>query len=606
MMIFSFHLLIEGGLMNINKLYKYILSLSSEDRIKYLTNDYIRTLFLTDKAHYPFIWLVQGLEGVELKYFIDSDYLNKILSNSKSIDKINAIMTSCNSYNTDVLLDDKAISLILDSSSKLSTYLYNLDYRMGVKIIDYDIKYNTDHFNMLSCFDVNKQLQIFNTDTIIKLLKYKELPSRFLVELEGRVVAKLIRIDKFLNMFLNLTINDIDNIIKNNLVIPKYLYNNKLLIDKYIKIDTNRYRDYVNDLIKNNYEFYIIVERNRLNYIDNKIHNIKNQVFSEYQDFNKDRFFDRYDYKTAYNLQYIKDDKNKVYEYFKYRTKEQLVEMIIDVLFKDIPYNFLINLKAILNYSKENPKYITKNIDLYNTILNFDNLDILNIIKFFNDNKDKRLDQDFYDDFRIARNTSYKQMNESIIKLDKSSQLYKEDKSIKLGVDIYELNGESFYLYVHSSNKGRWNNCGITTSISLISNDNISTINDYDTIFGFAKLNINNIMHMYHSDSFSSHMLGTHKIHDINNPDKLIEKTTSYNEILYKDDEEFKPDYIVCFDSIKGRDIKLSKEMNIPIIVINSNKYFKKRYGLESLSENNYLNGREVTNYDVLKDIKKK
>lgn len=592
-------------LSNAKELYQFIISLPRDERIKLLTKDSIRRRFLDNDAHYPFVWLVQQLNGIELKYFIDSNYLTDILNNNnRVIDKISAIMTSCNQYATDVLLDDRVIDLILDSSTDLSTYLYNLDYRIGHKIIDYDIKNSTYHLNMLASYKTKEQLNIFNTEYIIKLLNYNELSDRFLVDLKGRVIEKLINFAKFQSMFLNSTIYDIDLMLNNGLVIPKRLFDSNTLIDKYIKLDTNRYRDYVNSLMNNNYEFYEIIEKERLKYVDNKINSIKNDILEEYNNYDKTNIYNIYDYKTASKLQIIQDDAIKLNEYFKYSTKEKLLEMIIDVFFKDVPYNFLQNLKVMINYSKDNPKYIPRNIDIYNTILNFNELSINDIINFFNKYKNKDLATSFYDDFRKARNIAFEEINNGITKFDKNSDLYEEDISKDIGIDIYELNGEDFYLYIHSSRSGFWANNKKTLCLSLISHDNISTIDDDSIMFGFSKLNINNIMHMYHSDSFSLHEQGTHKIHDIETKENLIKKTTSYNEILYKEEDGFKPDYIVCFDIMNNKSIESARKLNIPLIIINSMKYTKKHGGLEVLDVNNYLNGSDVLDYDILEDIK--
>ena len=111
-------------------------------------------------------------------------------------------------------------------------------------------------------------------------------------------------------------------------------------------------------------------------------------------------------------------------------------------------------------------------------------------------------------------------------------------------------------------------------------------------------------MHMYHSDSFSAHEQGTHKVHDIETKENLIDKTLSYNEILYKENDDLKPDYIVCFDVADDKHITIAREMNIPIVIINSKKYIKKSGGLETLDKNNYLNGSDVSNYDLLKILK--
>ncbi len=585
------------------KLYEYIISLSSNERKVLLIDNKVRRRFLSDDAHYPFVWLVQSLNGVELKCFIDSNYLTDILNNDRSVDKINAIITSCNPYATDVLLDDRVIQLII-SYYNLSTYLYNLDYRMGHKLIDYDIKNVTYHLNILSNYKTSEQLKIFNSEYIVKLLEYNGLSDRFLINLKGKVIEKLLCYDKFQSMFLNSTIYDINIMINNGLVIPKRLFNSATLIDKYIKLDTNRYRDYVNSLMYNNYEFYEIIEKERFKYVDNKINSITNDILDEYINFDKNNIFNNFDYKTASKLQNIKNDKDKLNEYFKYSTKEKLLEMIIDVFFKDVPYNFLQNLKAIINYSKDNPKFIPHNIDIYNILLSFNELSINDIINFFNKNKNKDLATFFYEDFRNCRNTAYEEINKGIIKFDKSSSLYKKGKSKELSIDIYELNGEDFYLYVHSSKSGFWISNKETICLSLISHNNISTIDNDSIIFGFSKLKINSIMHMYHSDLFSCQKGGVTKVHDIETKENLIKKTISYNEILYKEEDNFKPDYIVCFDAIDDNSINIAQELNIPIVVINSKKYTKKSGSLEELDKNNYLNDSDTYDYDILEDIR--
>ena len=178
----------DSYLSSAKMLYQYIISLPSSERIKLLVDNKFRNRFMDDDAHYPFVWLVQQLKGIELKYFIDFTYLTDILNNNRAVDKINAIMSSCNSYATDVLLDDRVIQLILDSSTNLSTYLHNLDYRIGHKIIDYDIENSTYHLNLLSNYKTKEQLDIFNNEYIVKLLEYNDLSDRFLIDLKGKVI----------------------------------------------------------------------------------------------------------------------------------------------------------------------------------------------------------------------------------------------------------------------------------------------------------------------------------------------------------------------------------------------------------------------------------
>ena len=75
-----------------NRLYKYILSCSKEERIHILSSDNVRDKFLEIENHYPFVWLVQGLDE-ELKYFINDSYIERIINSDKVIDKFNEINT---------------------------------------------------------------------------------------------------------------------------------------------------------------------------------------------------------------------------------------------------------------------------------------------------------------------------------------------------------------------------------------------------------------------------------------------------------------------------------------------------------------------------------
>ena len=106
----------------------------------------VKDYFLRPEAHNFFVSLVQELSGIDLKYFIDTDYLDKIINSPKSILKIEAIKKTKSDYSTEVLLDDKVLPIILDPTVKLYYNFNNLDHRIGMKIIDYDLLHNTNHF----------------------------------------------------------------------------------------------------------------------------------------------------------------------------------------------------------------------------------------------------------------------------------------------------------------------------------------------------------------------------------------------------------------------------------------------------------------------------
>ena len=124
---------------------------------------------------------------------------------------------------------------------------------------------------------------------------------------------------------------------------------------------------------------------------------------------------------------------------------------------------------------------------------------------------------------------------------------YKEINNVK----IYELKGEAFFMPVHATsienymdvdNQAPWRKStdNDTISLSIISDKFLGTYRSPSdcVVFGFNKLDEKNIMHMYHSDSFTSHRYQTDVKNEILTPEKLIDNTKGYNEILVMEDEE--------------------------------------------------------------------
>lgn len=602
-----------GGSVTGKDLKRYLLSLPKDERISLLKNNNVRDKFLEPENHYSFVWLVQELEDDELEYFIDNDYLDKIINSEQAVSKFNAIMTSNNKQASDVLLYDRAIAFILDSTINLTMYLYSLNYKIGQAIIDYSIKHNVNSFSCIGTLKKKEQLKVFDSEYITKLLKVENLDNLFLVNLDGQVVNELIKYEKFLEMFMNLNAYEINALIKyKNFVIPKHLIHNEKLIEKFITSDTDKYRFYINTLQNNNYEFACILERERIKYVSDKINNINSGLISKYQDYKNLEITDlyikfKYEKASLLHQLYLRKDYDAIIKELQKLSEKEMLELIVDVFFKDATYNFLVNLKTILNYKQENPAYKIKNLDLYLKIVNFHKLSIEEKQNLFNEYKNIDLATIFYEDYRNARNLSYEQMNKSILKLDKNSKVYNVELSKKYDTDVYYLDSEEFYLYVHSSRNGKWMDNKKTISLSLISHDNISHFynGNEQIIFGFKKLNKENIMHVSNTDSYTSHEYGTDKIQWVVTPKKLVSETKGYNEILYSEHnlENFKPDFIVVYDHITLKHQKIAREMNIPIVLINSKKYVEK-VGLEATDKNKYVTpgSGEDLDYDILND----
>ena len=335
---------------------------------------------------------------------------------------------------------------------------------------------------------------------------------------------------------------------------------------------------------------------NKRKELEQTINNIKDGIIPKYQEYEK------YNYMTIHIIlkyqrakqisKFIKEGNHDlVKQYMKYYSKCDLLEQFIECFFEDIPYNFIINLKEIINYMVDNPNYHPKGIDLYKKLLSFDELNIQQIKKLYNDYNTKDTAKMFYQDFRLARDMAYQDINKNLLNVTK---------------DIMYLNGQEFYLCIHSSNNQYWNTQAKVLSLSLISHDNISHYGQKTRhlIYGFSNLKIDHIIHIYHADSYTSYTYGTDKPQRILTPSKLIQETKKYNEIFYKLDESIKPDLLICFDKITNEHLMLANEMNLKIVVINSKKYQEKT-GKEHIFQNNYITKKEQIDYDILKEVKK-
>ena len=61
--------------MSINDEYEYVKKMPREIKELYLKNIDFRKRLFTSEGHYPFVWLVQELEGDELLYLLDDDLI---------------------------------------------------------------------------------------------------------------------------------------------------------------------------------------------------------------------------------------------------------------------------------------------------------------------------------------------------------------------------------------------------------------------------------------------------------------------------------------------------------------------------------------------------
>ena len=292
-------------------------------------------------------------------------------------------------------------------------------------------------------------------------------------------------------------------------------------------------------------------------------------------------------------------------EYIKRYPKEfdKSIKRISDIWLRDyITYyffgenfrNFLINLNNMNRYMDriDNLLIDKDHLSFYLECYKIGDRSLMDDIKFFKDNyqKENTIEM-FYDDMRIVKNHSYQNLVTSSLDLNKRKSLYNEELSRDYKIPVYFLDGEKFHAFIRYinpdeslGNYDNYVNCNLDKdyySFSYIG-DNIGTIglggNGYFLLY--SNINPNNITHVSHMDSSSfkaakEKYFKIDRVNEIQTPRSLISDTEAYNEIVVKKDKGgIKPSALVCFDKIREDDVNFCIEYKLPIVLINTNKYY--------------------------------
>ncbi len=582
-----------------------------------LKDEKIRNQLMDDKYHYTFVWLVQILD--DYSYIADDDMVNKIINNNRCTDKLNAIMTS-GKDNSPYIKNEKILKKIFENG--LQTFLSSLNYDSSILVINYMIKNNLES-NFRNFTPEIKYKLLCNENIKEELLNSKELKN-ILKGLDQKNFDILIKNEKCKNIILNSDIDYIANFISANISFPPELYNDYRFKKIFLDInDISTYRKKIDKLEINNGMIADEIDKKRFknydaiidDYIDGYSH-LSRQIISNME---KNKNYDTLindqikQFINKKEIEYLKqnpssnifstNNENNLKKYLYEYDKNNFKEILIDRFFKDIPYNFLKNLKVMMDYNKTiNTTILNERKSIYEKILNFDNLSFPEIKKLYEEcKKIPNLSELFYEDYRNMKNNSYTNLISSAINPNNLSL----KKSNEYGIPIYELNGEKFFAFVHVTSASRedvynpniWvenNKEGL--SLSYIGSDNIVTFSDpfENIVFGFSNLDYNRIVHLRNDDSFSSYNSNyndaSRYVQKMYTPQNLIDNTNRYNEIVYQEknknipQEKVKPDYIVCYDDIKEGDLKVAMNYNLPIVLVDTKKY-KFKYGTLSIDE---------------------
>lgn len=422
---------------------------------------------------------------------------------------------------------------------------------------------------LLNTINDKKLLQEWlNNDPRAKYLIYKIDVNR-LLQYNLLIPDNILNDDNFPYYLIRSVINQTESLID----IRSYLYKFQNINSEFYEKLLIEYKKYINAIL-NSYDY-------------------NTQIFNFYFDNSTDNYL--LPKELQEKLKKL-DEKQKI-NILREETSLKLSEIIVDSIFEDNIYNVKLNLNEIIRYTNDiNMKLISpEHLNFYKIILNIDSLSNEDKINLYNNFKDKNVSSMLYDDLKILKEYSYTTIKKSLTSFNSDSKLKDTNSSEKYGVDIYNLNGEPFYMLVKSMNpiSNNDNNNFINLEendskiergcYSLIGSDNIDVFNR-KFVYGFNNFNIHNIISVFETDCFSqendepilNQNYGTTAVNRLMTPSQIVNgldlnKQTKYSEIQMLG--KLKPDFIVVFDSINEIALSESKALNIPIVVINTLAY---------------------------------
>lgn len=344
-------------------------------------------------------------------------------------------------------------------------------------------------------------------------------------------------------------------------------------------------------------------------------------LFKQYEEILQNETIDYKDLinnKDPYIFNIKMQNKNIInYEILKEETSLKLSELIVDYLFQDNIYNVWINIKELLRYNEylnEEEKILSKSmIEIYNMILNIDKYPNNLKIEIFNILKSTDINTMFYNDLRNAKDLAYNKIKDKLINPTIHTEYISREETEKHSTTVYDLRDKEFYMLVRvMSNKY---NSSIYrqrySSYSIISNNNTEVFHDGNeelVIYGYNNFDIDTIKHMYESDSYTSgYSTDQYEMTSYTNRILSIKElvdSPGYNEILIKNKyiednyyHSMKPDFIVVIDTINEKSIRMSKELNIPIVIINKNRNYT--HHRISENENNHYDSGIYNGYSL-------
>ncbi len=606
---------------DIDNLLDEINSLSKEKKKLVLSNEKVKNRII-NSYYYLFANFVESLDKELLDIFLDKQGIDLLVNSNEFYSKINALINLENEMANDILTDDKILKQMYEHYDESNFCPKNIFFVQ--KFFDYLIANNLG-LGAISYWGDNLAEILKRQENIDKIIQNKSIDIDDLDLYDTKIIEVMLENSYFKNLILD-DKYDISKLIFKGVSFSEEVLSDKRFIEKLVNEgDIRKYRFMMDSLYKNNNLLYLSDIKNKRNvYYDNIINSYDKDLgmFKEYADiFNslvvdgklvdQQIFFDLdleanlddelcYDINAAFFNRKL-DDFDKITALkvvFMRSTCFKFKEILVDRYYEDIIYNFKLDLENLIKFNNEQKVINDQNMEHYLRLLKILNSDSIVDIDFYNSfDRNKNYIEEYYDDFYASRQKSYSLINNSLVDIENIKNQKNEELSSLYGTDIYEFNGEPFYLLIHDTSVVKSNVQNIdgifenpkwdSTSMSLISNLKMSFFHDSSDmlVVGFNNLDVDRVVHIYNMDSNSYYNkesgIATNKLNKLYTPASLIEDTRGYNEIIYRIkrnnpwylSKTLKLSYVVAFDKVTPIDIEFSKKFHIPIIKINREKY---------------------------------
>ena len=615
----------------------------------------IKNKFIFNENKYELIWLVQSAPDDGLLVFFDEEGISLLKASDNLIDKMNAILTCGKEYVNTLLTKDSFCAIIVDNYRALDVFLSSLMTTGSINFAKY-IKDNKPELlnNTILSFSSSAQKEVIKELDLPVSIKREILPS-----LSKKAIEYILDEDVGTIHLVDYRFIVLYHMICSGCEIPQSHLMEKEFLDKITTISSVKdYRFFINALGKNN--DVDLLEQKRREYYETEIksYNPTTKMLKRYYDFylelcqmmEEEKFCDELITKKFFNFYGTSIDEwnilTKVNELLSNKDKQgleqflinesnfQLSNMIIDYHFKEVPYNFFVDVKQLLHFQEGKDRTISDEyLKMYQQLINVDNLGYDEKLSLHQRLSQDNFEEIHYDVFRETKDKIASLIKQKMLTFDSVKKFQNSELSDKLGVPIYILDGDEFYAFVKATaiNKNQLLDPRYMVSTvdggsySLDGSKKLKTYIDPRTVYNliFGDFPESQIVHMYTVDSYSKYSRtyggsATPRVYELYGPEEFVEKSLDYNEIVLaqknvrRRDDELNESLdlpklmgIYCYDEISENDVLSARELGIGIVLVKTNCYTVKTENKRKMADTLVLGygERYTAEVDYLNDI---